>query len=68
MFKKAFPKQKRPFTYKNIGHAIAAFEKTLITPAKFDDCSGTLTAKQQDTTDVTKDSQLNSKKVSKLFF
>lgn len=37
MFKKAFPKQKKSFTYKNIGHAIAAFEKTLLTPSRFDD-------------------------------
>ena len=37
LFKKAFPKQKNSFTYKNIGHAIAAFEKTLITPSRFDD-------------------------------
>ena len=37
MFKKAFPKEKQPFTYKNIGHAIAAFEKTLVTPSRFDD-------------------------------
>ena len=37
MFKKAFPSEEKPFTYKNIGHAIAAFEKTLITPSRFDD-------------------------------
>ena len=36
-FKKAFPKQKRPLTYNNIGVAIAAFEKTLMTPSRFDD-------------------------------
>ena len=37
MFKKAFPGSKEPFTYFNVGHAIAAFEKTLITPSRFDD-------------------------------
>lgn len=37
LFKKAFPDQKQPFTYKNIGHAIAAFENTLITTSRFDD-------------------------------
>lgn len=36
-FKKAFPKQKKPLTYKNIGEAIGAFEKTLVTPSRFDD-------------------------------
>lgn len=37
LFKQAFPQQKKSFTYKNIGHAIAAFEKTLISPSRFDD-------------------------------
>jgi len=37
LFKKAFPSQQDPITYKNIGVAIAAFEKTLITPSRFDD-------------------------------
>lgn len=35
-FKKAFPKEKEPLTYKNIGVAIGAFERTLITPSRFD--------------------------------
>ncbi len=35
-FKAAFPKQKDPLTYKNIGVAIGAFERTLITPSRFD--------------------------------
>lgn len=37
LFKKAFPGQKEAFTYKNIGVAIGEFEKTLITPSRFDD-------------------------------
>ncbi|GIX40280.1 MAG: cytochrome c551 peroxidase [Leptospiraceae bacterium] len=32
MFKKAFPGEKEPITIKNIAKAIAAFERTLITP------------------------------------
>ena len=36
-FKKAFPTEDKPFTYKNIGFAIASFEKTLITRSRFDD-------------------------------
>ncbi|MFN4083649.1 MAG: cytochrome-c peroxidase [Bacteroidia bacterium] len=36
-FAAAFPNDKDPFTYKNITHAIAAFERTLLTPSKFDD-------------------------------
>lgn len=35
-FKKAFPKQKEPLTYKNIGNAIGAFERKLLTPSRFD--------------------------------
>ena len=35
-FKKAFNKESQPLTYKNIGVAIAAFEKTLLTPSPFD--------------------------------
>ncbi|MFY8190711.1 MAG: cytochrome-c peroxidase [Bacteroidia bacterium] len=35
-FKIAFPKDEKPLTYKNIAHAIAAFERTLITPSRFD--------------------------------
>ena len=35
-FRKAFPNEKQPLTYKNVGRAIAAFERTLITPSRFD--------------------------------
>ena len=37
MFAKAFPGQKKPLTYDNLAHAIAAFERTLITHDRFDD-------------------------------
>ena len=36
LFAAAFPREKDPFTYKNVRFAIAAFERTLLTPAKFD--------------------------------
>lgn len=36
-FKKAFPDEKNPITYDNIARAIAAFERTLLTPSRFDD-------------------------------
>lgn len=36
VFKIAFPEQKDALTYKNIGVAIGAYEKTLITPSRFD--------------------------------
>lgn len=36
LFKKAFPKDKDPVTYENIAKAIAAFERTLMTPSRFD--------------------------------
>lgn len=36
MFTKAFSGNEEAFTYKNIGVAIGAFEKTLITPSRFD--------------------------------
>jgi len=36
-FTKAFPESKIAITYQNIAEAIAAFERTLITPARFDD-------------------------------
>ena len=36
MFKKAYPNEKDPLTYTNLTKAIAAFERTLITPAPFD--------------------------------
>ena len=35
-FKKAFPEDKEPLTYDNIAKAIAAFERTLLTPSRFD--------------------------------
>jgi cytochrome c peroxidase len=35
-FATAFPGQKNALTYKNIGVAIGAYEKTLITPSRFD--------------------------------
>lgn len=35
-FKAAFPDQADPLTYKNLGEAIGAFERTLITPSRFD--------------------------------
>jgi cytochrome c peroxidase len=36
MFAKAYPNDKDPITYKNISKAIAAFERKLITPSRFD--------------------------------
>lgn len=36
-FAKAFPDEKQPVTYQNIAEAIAAFERTLITPSRFDE-------------------------------
>jgi cytochrome c peroxidase len=35
-FKSAFPNEKDPVTFDNIGLAIGAFERTLITPSRFD--------------------------------
>ncbi|MEM4658674.1 MAG: cytochrome-c peroxidase [Candidatus Methanosuratincola sp.] len=35
-FKRAFPKENDPITYDNIARAIAAFERTLVTPSRFD--------------------------------
>ena len=37
LFTKAFPKQEDPYVYKNIGIAIGAFERTLITRDRFDE-------------------------------
>ncbi|SFU27493.1 cytochrome c peroxidase [Nitrosomonas eutropha] len=37
MFADAFKGEKDPIQYKNIGRAIGAFERTLITPSRFDD-------------------------------
>lgn len=36
-FKAAFPEESNPLTYANIGNAIGAFERTLLTPSRFDD-------------------------------
>lgn len=36
MFAEAFPGEEQPVTLTNIGRAIAAFERTLITPSRFD--------------------------------
>jgi cytochrome c peroxidase len=36
-FKKAFPEEKDPVTFKNFGRAIGAFERTLLTPSRFDE-------------------------------
>jgi len=36
-FKAAFPREKNPLTYANVGKAIGAFERTLITPSRFDE-------------------------------
>ena len=35
-FKQAFPGEKDPVTYDNVAKAIAAFERTLLTPSRFD--------------------------------
>jgi cytochrome c peroxidase len=35
-FTSAFPKDKTPVTFDNVGRAIAAFERTLVTPSSFD--------------------------------
>jgi len=36
LFKKAFPSEKEPITFANVGLAIGAFERTLMTPSRFD--------------------------------
>lgn len=36
LFKKAFPGEANPITYDNIARAIGAFERTLVTPSRFD--------------------------------
>src|SRR5690606_36728105 len=35
-FKKAFPEEKQPISLKNIGRAIGAFERGLVTPSPWD--------------------------------
>ncbi|NLP58132.1 cytochrome-c peroxidase [Lutibacter sp. B1] len=37
LFSEAFPDEKNPISFQNIQKAIGAFERTLITPSKFDD-------------------------------
>lgn len=37
LFKAAFANEAKPITYDNLAHAIAAFERTLVTPGRFDD-------------------------------
>ncbi|MFN7996930.1 MAG: cytochrome c peroxidase [Bryobacteraceae bacterium] len=50
-FKKAFPGEKDPVTYDNMGKAIGAFERKLITPARWDKFlkgdQGALTAEEK---------------------
>ncbi len=36
-FKEVFPSEKNPLKYRNIGIVIGAFERTLVTPSRFDD-------------------------------
>lgn len=36
LFKKAFPEEKDPVSFQNMGIAIGAFERTLLTPSRFD--------------------------------
>jgi cytochrome c peroxidase len=36
LFKRAFPTEKDPLTFANVGKAIGAFERTLVTPSRFD--------------------------------
>jgi cytochrome c peroxidase len=45
LFAEAFPADESPINYKNIQNAIGAFERTLITPSRFDDfINGDITA------------------------
>ncbi len=37
LFAAAYPADENPITYKNLTYAIGAFERTLLTPSKFDD-------------------------------
>jgi len=52
LFKKAFPAESQPLTYKNVANAIGAFERTLVTPSRFDDFlkgdTSALTEKEKD--------------------
>src|SRR5512147_596688 len=51
MFKEAFPGDREPVTVENFAKAVGAFERTLVTPAPFDDYvlgnAGALTAQQK---------------------
>ena len=51
LFKAAFPDEKKPITYENLQKAIGAFERTLLTPSRFDKYmagdTGALTAKEK---------------------
>ncbi len=51
LFKEAFPGDKDPVTMENFAKAVGAFERTLVTPAPFDDYArgdaGALTAEQK---------------------
>lgn len=51
LFKEAFPQDKKPVTMENFAKAVGAFERTLVTPAPFDDYvkgkAGALTAEQK---------------------
>jgi cytochrome c peroxidase len=40
MFKAVYPEDADPISFKNITYAIAAFERTLVTPSRFDDYLG----------------------------
>jgi cytochrome c peroxidase len=52
LFKAAFPADKDPLTYNNIQNAIAAFERTLVTPTAFDNyLKGDVTAMNQEQRD-----------------
>ncbi len=52
LFKAAFPDDKDPLTYNNIQNAIAAFERTLVTPSSFDSyLKGDVTAMNQEQRD-----------------
>ncbi|HLZ16831.1 MAG TPA: cytochrome-c peroxidase [Cyclobacteriaceae bacterium] len=51
LFKAAFPDEKKPITYENLQKSIGAFERTLLTPSRFDKYmagdTGALTAKEK---------------------
>ncbi|TGN14376.1 cytochrome-c peroxidase [Leptospira ilyithenensis] len=52
LFAKAFPNEKIAVTYDNVAEAIASFERTLVTPSRFDDfINGDHTALDEDEKD-----------------